>query len=135
MNTFSLRVLAANKTFYEGHCTKLIFTTYDGECEIMAHHENMMITVSVGAMRFEDAEGNMHVAITGVGFVQVVNNRVLLLADTVERPDEIDIRRAQEAKERAEEQLRQQQSIVEYHHSQASLARAMARLKQASKNI
>ena len=103
------------------------------DCKI--HHENMMITVSVGAMRFEDAEGNMHEAITGVGFVQVVNNRVLLLADTVERPDEIDIRRAQEAKERAEEQLRQQQSIVEYHHSQASLARAMARLKQASKNI
>lgn len=134
MNTFSLRVLAANKTFFEGACTKLIFTTYDGECEIMAHHENMMITVSVGSMRFEDAEGNRYEAITGQGFVQVVNNRVLLLADTVERPEDIDVRRAQEAKERAEEQMRQKQSIVEYHHSQASLARAMARLKQASKN-
>lgn len=134
MNTFSLRVLAANKTFYEGACKKLIFTTYDGECEIMAHHENMMITVSIGTMRFEDAEGKMYEAITGEGFVQVVNNRVLLLADTVERPDEIDIRRAEEAKERAEEQLRQKQSIIEYHHSQASLARAMTRLKQASKN-
>ena len=52
-----------------------------------------------------------------------------LLVETAERPEEIDVARAQEAKERAEEQLRQKQSIHEYYHSRASLARAMARLK------
>ena len=65
----------------------------------------------------------------GAGFMEIVNNRVTMLVDTAERPEEIDIRRAEEAKERAEEQLRQKQSIQEYYHSQASLARAMNRLK------
>ena len=61
-----------------------------------------------------------------------VNNRVTLLVETAEHPEEIDIARAREAKERAEEQLRQKQSIQEYYHSRASLARAMTRLKATS---
>ena len=48
-------------------------------------------------------------------------------------PEEIDIRRAQEAKDRAEEQLRQKQSIMEYHRNQLALARAMTRLKVTHK--
>ena len=54
---------------------------------------------------------------------------VSLLTESAEKPEEIDVRRAEEAKERALEQLRQKQSIQEYYHSSASLARAMARLK------
>ena len=65
----------------------------------------------------------------GMGFVEIVNNRVTLLVETAEHPEEIDIARAREAKERAEEQLRQKQSIQEYYHTQASLSRAMARLR------
>ena len=61
--------------------------------------------------------------------VEMINNRAKLFCLTVERPEEIDIRRAEEARDRAEEQLRQQQSIVEYHRSQAALARAMTRLR------
>ena len=66
--------------------------------------------------------------------VEMINNRAKLFCLTVERPEEIDIRRAEEARDRAEEQLRQKQSIVEYHRSQAALARAMTRLR-VSKNI
>ena len=66
--------------------------------------------------------------------VEMINNRAKLFCLTVERPEEIDIRRAEEARDRAEEQLRQKQSIVEYHISQAALARAMTRLR-VSKNI
>ena len=52
---------------------------------------------------------------------------VTLLADTVERPEEIDEKRAEAAKERAEEKLRQKQSISEYYHTQAALSKALAR--------
>ena len=62
----------------------------------------------------------------------MVNNRATVIVDTCEYPEEIDLRRAEEAKERAEEQLRQKQSIAEYHISKASLARAMTRLKEGS---
>ena len=55
--------------------------------------------------------------------------------DTAELPEDIDLRRAQEAKERAEEQLRQKQSIVEHSHSEASLARALTRLRIKEKYV
>ena len=69
-----------------------------------------------------------------MGLVEIMNNRVTLLVETAEHPEEIDMARAKEAKERAEEQMRQKQSIREYYHSRASLARAMARIKAASAN-
>ena len=84
-------------------------------------------------MRFEDSEGNWQTVAVSSGFVEMINNRAKLFCLTVERPEEIDTRRAEEARDRAEEQLRQKQSIQEYYLSQASMARAMTRLK-ASRN-
>lgn len=53
----------------------------------------------------------MEAAVVGQGFCEIANNRVMLLADTIEKPEEIDRIRAQEALERAKERLRQKQSI------------------------
>jgi len=63
----------------------------------------------------------------------VYNNEAMLIIDSAELPEDIDMVRAEEAKERAEEQMRQDRSQREYLHSKASLARAMARLKATSK--
>ena len=60
---------------------------------------------------------------------KIINNRVTVLVLTAERPEDIDRKRAQEAKEMAEEQLRQKQSQMQYYRTQATLARAMARLR------
>ena len=121
-NTFYLKIISANRVFYSGRCRSLIVPEYDGQKEILAHHEDMVIAIDDGEMRFQpEGSENWDYA--------VVNNRVTLLVDTAERPEEIDVARARESKERAEEQLRQKQSIHEYYHSRASLARAMARLK------
>ena len=60
---------------------------------------------------------------------------VTLLADTVERPEEIDIKRAKEAKERAEERMRQKQSIREYYQTQEALNRALSRLKVSRQHM
>ena len=68
---------------------------------------------------------------SGRRLAEIVNNRVTLIVDTAERPEDIDVRRAREQRERAEEQLRQKQSTQEYYHTQASLARAMNRLRLA----
>lgn len=133
MNTFYLKVIASDRTFFSGRSKAVTVPAPDGEIGIMAHHENVVIAITMGEMRITDAEDKVITAIVGTGFVQMMNNRVTVLVDTAELPEEIDIRRAKEAKERAEEQLRQKQSIQEYHHSQASLARAMSRLKLTSK--
>ena len=132
-NSFYLKIIAANRVFYSGRCRSIIVPEYDGQKEILAHHEDMVIAVNDGEMRFQpEASDNWEYAVVGIGFVEIVNNRVTLLVESAERPEEIDVARAREAKERAEEQMRQKQSIHEYYHSRASLARAMARLKATS---
>ena len=134
MSSYNLRVIAADKVFFSGRCESLIVPAFDGQKEILAHHEAMVIAVDDGEMKFRPEGSNeWQKVVVGKGFVQIANNRVILLVETAERPEDIDIARAREAKERAEEKLRQKQSIQEYYHSSASLARAMSRLKAASK--
>lgn len=133
MQLFSVKVVASNRVFYEGKCRSLILPELDGEKGILAHHENMIIAVENGVMKIQQEDGAWIEAAVSAGFAQIINNRVLVLVLSAEKPEEIDIRRAQEAKERAEEQLRQKQSLQEYHISQASLSRAMTRIKEASK--
>ena len=129
MDTIGLKIIASDRVFYIGRCRKLILPAPDGKMGILPDHENMVIAISVGDARMEIEEGSWVDIAVGAGFAEVVNNRVTILVDTAERPEEIDVRRAEEAKERAEEQLRQKQSLQEYYRTQASLARAMNRLK------
>ncbi|CUN99285.1 F-ATPase epsilon subunit [[Eubacterium] contortum] len=129
MDTFGLKIIASDRVFYIGRCRKLILPAPDGKMGILPDHENMVIAISVGDARMEIEEGSWVDIAVGAGFAEVVNNRVTILVDTAERPEEINVRRAEEAKERAEEQLRQKQSLQEYYRTQASLARAMNRLK------
>ncbi|MEF9945333.1 MAG: ATP synthase F1 subunit epsilon [Lachnospiraceae bacterium] len=131
METFWLRVIASDRVFFEGRCQKLIIPAPDGEKGVLAHHENMLIAVENGELHLQTKEGEWMDAIVSKGFAEIMNNRVSVLVSSAEKPEEIDVRRAEEAKERAQEQLRQKQSIQEYQISQASLARAMARLKNA----
>ena len=134
MSKFYLKVISSNRIFYEGFCHCLIIPAVDGEQAIMAHHEETIIAVQNGEMRMQKEEGGeWSYAVLGKGFCMAANNRVTVLADTVERPEEVDVNRAKEALERAQERLRQKQSIQEYHTTQAAMARALTRLKETEK--
>ena len=133
METFSLKIISSDKIFYEGPCQYLTVPAPDGQKGVLPHHENMVIAVDPEELHFKTPDGEWVTAAVSMGFAEIMNNRVSVLVNTAERPEDIDVKRAEEAKERAEERLRQKQSIQEYHLSQASLARAMARLK-ASRN-
>ena len=136
MSKFYLKVISSNRIFYEGFCTCLIIPSVDGEKAIMAHHEEVIVAVDNGEMRMQKEEGGeWSYAVLGKGFCMVANNRVAVLADTVERPEEVDANRAKEALERAQERLRQKQSIQEYHMTQAAMARALTRLKETEKFV
>lgn len=133
MNTFDLKLIAANKIVYQGKCEKMTIPCFDGEKGILAHHENILMATDVGITRYTDHTGKEVVLFTGLGFIEILDNKVTFLVQTSEYPEEIDQNRANEAKERAEEALRQKKSQMEYHNSKASLSRAMARLKATSK--
>ena len=125
MNTFSLKVIASDKVFFDGKCGIIIVPALDGEQAIMSHHEDMVIATKEGEVRFKEKEDDDWTkVVVGVGFVYISHNRVIMLVDTAERPEDIDRVRAEAALERAKEQLRQKQSIHEYYHSKAALARS-----------
>lgn len=93
----------------------------------------MVIATSIGEIRITTNKGEQVVGVVGEGFVQIVNNRVVLIVDSAEKPEDIDRVRANEAKIRAEERLRQKESLKEYKQSEASLARALTRLRVTEK--
>lgn len=129
MSLFDVKIVASNRVFYEGKCQSVTVQCTDGEKQILAHHEATIIAMKNGPLRLVDDKGNTQIAVTGMGFAEVVDNKVTIVTDTCERPEEIDRNRALRAKERAEERLRQKQSIEEYYRTQAALSRALARLK------
>ena len=99
------------------------FPAPDGEKGILPNHENMVIAIAVGTAKVQLAgEDEWKDLAVGTGFAEIVNNRVTLLVDTAERPEDIDVRRAQEQQERAEEQMRQKQSTQEYAPDKTMLA-------------
>ena len=130
--TFYLKVVASDRQFYEGDCEMITFIGVDGSYGILPHHECMVTPLEAGELTLQ-IDGVKKEAAVGEGFVEILPNQVTVLTDFCEWADEIDIRRAEEAKQRAEERLRQKQSIIEYHSSKAELSRAMARLKVTDK--
>ena len=130
MNTFKLKIVASNKVFFDGEAQSIVLPiAEDGLKGFLANHENVVAPIESGEMKLTDADSNVIEAFVGSGFIEYFDNTATVVCISVELPDEIDERRAREARERAEEKMRQKQSIYQYRQSQADLARAMERLK------
>ena len=133
MSTFHLNIVALEKVFYDGPCEALTIPAVDGEKGILASHEPMVMALAAGELRFT-AEGSQQVAAVGDGFVEITGEQVVVITDFAMKPEEIDVEHAERAKARSEERMREKKSQVEFAHSQAELARAMAKLKVANKH-
>ncbi len=129
MKTFYLKVLAPDHPYYEGDCESLIITTMTGEYGILAGHSNLITAVSPGVLKFKTPNGDKYLAAVSKGILKVENNRVLILVNTIENPDEIDEKRALRDEEEAREALLQKKSMQDYRLAQAKMARAANRLK------
>ena len=135
METFQVHILAADKTFYEGPCVSLIIPTSDGERGILAHHSPMIPAVKPGTLRYQVPGEKPRLAAISPGMVKVEHNDVLVLVDSAERAEEIDEARAQREIEEAREALLQQRSRLEHQLAQATLARALNRLRVKNMGI
>ena len=75
-NSFYLKVISANRIFFSGRCESIVVPEFDGEKEILAHHENMVIAINRGDMRFKpEGENEWQEAVVGMGLVEIMNNR------------------------------------------------------------
>ena len=129
MNTFELHILAAERSFYEGPCESLIVPTTDGMIGIYANREEMVAGIVPGKITFRVPGKQDEHAACSRGMIMVRDNEVTILVDTTERPDEIDVRRAERAAAAAKEAMLMKQSRQEYMAAQMELARATSRLR------
>lgn len=132
MNVFQLKITSSSGSFYEGFCEMLILPTDDGEYGILANHESMVIGVCIGILRCR-IDNEWKEVVIGQGFARTMENHVVLVVDSAERPDEVDKNRAIEAQKRAEERLALRKSQQEYYRGKLAMTRAMARLKVVEK--
>ena len=132
---FHLKILASDKTFYDGQVISMTIPAFDGSYQIMAHHEPVVMALKEGVIRlkYEEEDGSEATitGINGLGLVNITRDMVTVLVDSIEAPEDIDRARAEKALKRAMEQLRQDQTIQEYEMSRASMARAMLRLSNS----
>ena len=135
METFQVHILAADRTFYEGSCVSLTVPTSDGELGIWAHHAAMIAAVQPGTLRYQLPEEEPRIAAISPGMVKVEKNVVLVLVDSIERPEEIDAVRARREADQAREIILQKKSRQEYQIAQGNLARALNRLRISSRGL
>ncbi len=128
MTPFQVSILAADNVLYEGPCESLIVPTLQGQYGILAHHSNMISAVVPGELSYRVPDGEEQLAAVSAGLVKVENNEVLVLVDTAERPEDIDVNRAKRAADEAKEAILQKRSIQEYRTAQVMLAREANRL-------
>ena len=131
--TFSLEVLTPEHPFFEGKAESLTVTTTDGRYTFLANHAPIVMPVAVGSLVIKTEDGQNIEAFNSEGFLEYGRELVSVYVQACERPEDIDRIRAEEAKKRAEERLRQKQSMNEYTQNKMALARAMARLSMSSK--
>lgn len=129
MSTFQVAILAADCAFYEGPCESLVVPTIEGQYGILANHSNMITAVVPGMLQYKAENGTAQIAAVSAGLVKIENNEVLVLVDSIERPEEIDENRAKRAAAEAKEAILQKKSMQEYRMAQANLARAINRLR------
>lgn len=130
MPTFILAIMTPEREFYSGKVEALTITGLDGKITILASHAPMVSCIEVGVISIK-ANGVWRDAFNSEGFVEVVNNTAVVFVQSCEWPEEIDVKRAEEAKTRAEEKLRHKQNIMEYNATKIALTKAMARLRIA----
>lgn len=130
-NTFFLVIKTPEKQFYSQPAEELIVETPDGEIGILTGHQPMIVAVSIGPIRIK-VSGEWKDAVVSEGFMEVNQEMAVMLVDTAEWPEEIDINRAKRAEERAQERLQGQLSHLEYVKSQAAMQRAASRLQVSS---
>jgi F-type H+-transporting ATPase subunit epsilon len=130
-----LEVVTPERLLFSKPVEVVVCTGIDGEFAVLAGHVPLLAALDIGEMRFRDEKGSTeYVAIDG-GFTEVTGEKVTVLAEGAEMAREIDVDRAQRARERAEKRIAKGRAdMQEYVRAEAELKRAMLRLRLAEKH-
>lgn len=126
-DTFALRIIEPDKVFYEGDVEMAEFNTTEGEIGIYRNHVPMTVIIRPGVLTITEPDGEKKAALHA-GFAEILPDKVTILAEAIEWPDEIDVERAQSAEERARERIASRGEGVDLDRASIALQRALARI-------
>ena len=126
--TIHLRVITPDRMFFEGDVDMVEFNTTEGEIGVLPGHIPLTVIVKPGILVFNDGEEEKEAALHS-GFAEILPDKVTILAEIIEWPEEIDEQRAEEAMNRAKERIAGHNPETDMVRAQAALMRAMARIE------
>src|ERR1700687_3523853 len=129
---YPLRVVSVERSLFEGDVEFIIANGADGELGVLARHAPLMTILKPGPLRIQETIGGREqLILLGGGLLEVLSDRVSVLADVAEHADEIAVEKAEEARRRAQEKLAGTLTTAEETEFQNALAMAEARLRLA----
>ncbi|MCR5503073.1 MAG: ATP synthase F1 subunit epsilon [Lachnospiraceae bacterium] len=126
-NLFRLRIITPDRTFYDNEVKMAEFNTSEGEIGVLRGHIPLTVVIAPGILTITEENGIKEAALHA-GFAEILKDRVTIMAEIVEWPEEIDLKRAEEARDRAEERLRTKTPETDAMRAETALRRAMARI-------
>ncbi len=130
---FALKVITPDRVFYEGEAIMVELRTTEGEIGVLKNHIPLTCVVAPGVLRIRETDSTTKVAALLSGFVEILQDRVTILAEVVEWPEEIDLGRAEEARIRAERRLAEKADRTNMKRAELALQRAVARIEVVKK--
>jgi len=132
MATIRLEVVTPEKMVFSDDVDLVLAWGVEGQLGILPHHAPLMTMLQPGDLLIRKEGKEEYLTISG-GFLEVRPDKVVVLADACERAEEIDLARAEAAKQRAQEALKTAATVVDMAAAEAALRRSLARLKAAEK--
>lgn len=129
-DVFELKIISPDEMFYEGEADFLEFTSVEGGMGVYKNHIPLTTILEPCVMNIHNGTEVKKAAILG-GFLEILQDKITVLAEDAQWPDEIDVNRAKEAKKRAEERLSHNGPNMDVRRAQAALKRAIARINAA----
>ena len=130
--TFNLQIISPTRIFFDGDATMVEMKTTEGEIGVLAGHIPLTAILEPGVLKIHQEDGVKQAALHD-GFVEIRKTKVTVLAESCEWPDEIDVARAEEAKNRAEKRIQSGRADVDMLRAELALKKALLRLDIAGK--
>ncbi len=126
-NLFTLKIITPDRMFYEGEVSMVEFNTTEGEIGIYKKHVPTTVIISPGILTITE-ENETKEAALHAGFAEILQDEVVIMAEIVEWPEEIDLKRAEAARDRAQERLQSKTPETDVLRAETALQRALARI-------
>ncbi|HQD50316.1 MAG TPA: F0F1 ATP synthase subunit epsilon [Defluviitaleaceae bacterium] len=123
-----LKIITPDRNFFDEEVDMVIFRTIQGDMGVLPGHAPLTTILSIGIIRIKQGEEEKRATLIG-GFAEIQPDRITILADAAEWPEEIDKERAEAAKRRAEERLAKKTEDINVARAEAALKRALVRLE------